>query len=300
MDQEDLSLEQFAKILDQFPDIRYLELQGEGEPLIHPQFFAMVDLACQRGIHLSFITNGSLFTEQNVQKILDRPIASIRISLETTNLERFKQIRGGSLSQVERGIRRLLDDRQRRGLPHPSVGLAVTLLASTLADLPAIFQFYRDLGMDGGIAIQSLNSMPHYAQVYSPALQGEYLLREKHEKDYQLYMGSPLNQAIVQERSPIAHFYDLLFQPTPEEQALGKLCQCPWLRSGIAVDRHGRLTPCCLIKGEYWSLGQLGEGSGEAVQIQRQALAQMLAQGQIPEPCQGCKVAQGIVGTGVR
>lgn len=295
MDQSDLYLEQFQKFLDLFPEIQYMELQGEGEPLINPQFFEMADLASQRDIHISFITNGSLLTIQNVQKILNSNIASIRISLETTNPVKFQQIRGGSLENVQRGITRLLTERSRLGLTRPSVGIALTVLASTLQDLPNIFQFYTDLGMDGGIAIQSLNRMPQYSQFYSQQFQGEYLERKQHEAEYQRYMSSKVVQKIWQEKSTIAHFYDQLFKPTPEEQTQGKLTNCPWLRSGINFDRHGRLTPCCMVKGESWSFGKLTELSKEELLQQRAALAQELIQGQIPEPCQGCKIAQGII-----
>lgn len=295
MDQSDLSLDKFKKFLDLFPEIQYMELQGEGEPLIHPQFFEMVEIASQKGIHISFITNGSLLTPQNVQRILNSNIAAVRISLETTDPAKFKQIRGGSLENVQKGIARLLMERSRLGLTYPSVGIALTVLASTLQDLPKIFQFYMDLGMDGGIAIQSLNRMPQYSQFYSQQIQGEYLEREQHEAEYQRYMSSEDIQKIWQEKSAIAHFYDQLFEPTPEEQAQGKLTNCPWLRSGINLDRHGRLTPCCMVKGESWSFGTLLELSKEELLQKRTALAQELTQGQIPEPCQGCKIAQSII-----
>lgn len=295
MDQSDLSLEQFQKFLDLFPEIQYMELQGEGEPLIHPQFFEMAALASQRRIHISFITNGSLLTIQNVQRILENNIASVRISLETTNPAKFKQIRGGSLENVRAGITRLLTERSRLGLTHPSVGIALTVLASTLQDLPKIFQFYIDLGMDGGVAIQSLNRMPQYSQFYSQTMQEEYLEREQHEVEYQRYMNSEVVRKVWQEKSAIAHFYDELFKPTPEEQAQGRLTNCPWLRSGINLDRHGRLTPCCMVKGESWSFGKLMELSKEELLQQRAVLAQELTQGHIPEPCQGCKIAQAII-----
>lgn len=295
MDQSDLSLEKFQQFLDQFPHINYLELQGEGEPLLHPRFFDMVALASARGIHVSFISNGSLLTAENVRRILEGKIDSVRISLETTHPARFKQIRGGSFEKVQRGIERLLAERSRSGLARPSVGIALTVLASTLQDLPDIFQFYTSLGMDGGIAIQGLNRMPQYDRFYGEDIQAEYLERERHGEEYQRHMSSELVQRIFQEKSAIPHFYDELFKPTPQEQALGRLKNCPWLRSGINIDRHGRLTPCCMVKGETWSFGMFTELSTEDFLQQRAALAQELTQGRIPQPCQGCKIAQGIV-----
>ena len=38
MEQSDLPFQRFAAALDSYPGIRHIELQGEGEPLLHPRF----------------------------------------------------------------------------------------------------------------------------------------------------------------------------------------------------------------------------------------------------------------------
>ena len=295
MDQSNLSLSKFKQVLDLFPDIQHLELQGEGEPLIHPEFFEMIDLASEREINLSFITNGSLLTDANIQKILNSNITSIRISLETADPEKFQKIRGGSFAVVEKGISRLITARFQRRLAKPSVGFAVTVLASTLSDLPSIFELYCRLGLDGGIAIQALNKMPQYTQSYGEMMQTEYLIREQHQVEYQTYMTSAIVQKIWQEKSPYTHFYDELFKPRPADLEKGKLAVCPWLEEGINIDRHGRVTPCCMVKGESWSFGTLENLDRETILRERSKLADQLKAGQIPDPCQDCHIAAGIV-----
>jgi MoaA/NifB/PqqE/SkfB family radical SAM enzyme len=295
MDQSDLSLQQFQQILELFPEIHHLELQGEGEPLIHSDFFAMVELATANQIQVSCITNGSLFSEATIQRILNSQMTSIRISIETINPEKFKAIRGGSLAIVEQGIQRLMAARQQRGQQQPSIGLAVTVLASTLADLPNIFQWYDRLGLDGGIAIQGLNKISQYAQYYDDAMQEEYLVYEQHGAEYQQHMSRSIVQKIWQTKSPYTHFYDELFKPTPADLAQGKLTACPWLESGIYVDRHSRITPCCMVKGETWSFGTLATLDRETILLEREKLATQLKSGEIPIPCQGCHIAAGIV-----
>ena len=47
----------FTRLLDQFPDLEELQLQGLGEPMMHPRFFDMVELAASRGIRVSTNTN---------------------------------------------------------------------------------------------------------------------------------------------------------------------------------------------------------------------------------------------------
>ena len=71
LDQNDLSLDTFRHTLDLLPDLERLEIHGEGEPLMHPDFFEMARLARERGIRLSTITNGSLFSAERIDRILE-------------------------------------------------------------------------------------------------------------------------------------------------------------------------------------------------------------------------------------
>ena len=47
----------FTRLLEQFPGLEELQLQGLGEPMMHPRFFDMVTLAVSRGIRVSTNTN---------------------------------------------------------------------------------------------------------------------------------------------------------------------------------------------------------------------------------------------------
>ena len=67
LDQSDLALATFDALLDQLPDVEHLELQGEGEPLMHTDFFAMAERARARGIEVSTITNGSFFGDASCE-----------------------------------------------------------------------------------------------------------------------------------------------------------------------------------------------------------------------------------------
>src|SRR2546422_375122 len=69
MPQEDIGYEAFERTLASFPGVAHLELQGEGESLMHPRFFDMILLARKRGARVSFISNGSYFSPEVIEKI---------------------------------------------------------------------------------------------------------------------------------------------------------------------------------------------------------------------------------------
>ena len=88
-------------------------------------------------VKISMISNGSL--------------------LKSADDEHFRQIRGGKLEKVRRGISDLLDARNARGLAEPVIGLAVTVLRSTVPALvQPIITFYRAMRLDAGVVLQTL------------------------------------------------------------------------------------------------------------------------------------------------
>ena len=115
MEQQDISVAQFQAVLQAAPNLAHIELQGEGESLMHPHFFEMAQAARARGIKVSLISNGSYLNPQSVTQLLDLGIEKISISLESAESETFRRIRGGKLEKVVRGVTELMTQRRARG-----------------------------------------------------------------------------------------------------------------------------------------------------------------------------------------
>lgn len=282
MEQSDLPLERFVAALEAYPGLQHLELQGEGEPLLHPQFLDMVELARARGIQVSFITNGSLLSDAVIDRILELAPEKIAVSMESAEPGLFQEIRGGKLEKVIRGLETLMARRRRRGLERPCVGLAVTVMKRTRNELPAIRRLYERLGLDGGITVQSLQTMDSYLQHYDQELRSELLSAAEKAELFAQAKAAPMP------RSSVSGFYDQLlrgFRPTQR--------RCPWLERGLYVNAQGHVTACCMIKDTArHAFGRLGETSVEAVLARRSAMRDELAGGRMPEACRGCTVAQ--------
>ena len=195
MPQRNMPLEQFEQTLRSFNELRHVELQGEGEPMLHPKFFEMAEMI--RPLHpqakISLITNGSMFSVEAVERILDIGFHKLSVSIESPDPEAFAEIRGGKLTKVLDGIRLLLDRRRQRrsgvasragGVENgasplgatgrhavsttgPAVGFAITVLRRTIHELPRLLDLYDELGLDGGITLQPLQTMRAYAEHYS-------------------------------------------------------------------------------------------------------------------------------------
>ena len=297
MDQSDLSFEAFEEILARFPDLEHLELHGEGEPMMHPRIFDMVKVARDRGIKVTSITNGSHFTPQRIEAILDSGIEHLFISIESAIEEEFKDIRGGNLGKVCEGIRALLAARQARGVRLPALGFAVTVLKRTIDALPRIVELYNALGMDGGISLHMLNTMTSYTTSYTRGMATQLL--------------GPLEQALawtryarIVEREAVAgggvHFSDQIFGQMADggptrKRRVKEYRSCSWLDHGLYVNRHGRSSGCARIKkSEAFGFGAVSGAGIEAIVASRDRMAERVRAGEVPEACEGCFIAESI------
>lgn len=95
--------ELFCKIIDdigEFPDkLKVLRINGQGEPLLNPDFCKMVAYAKNKQVAdwIETITNGSCLSPTLNQNLADSGINRIRISIESLSSEGYKDIANANL-----------------------------------------------------------------------------------------------------------------------------------------------------------------------------------------------------------
>jgi len=132
------------------PDVRYVELYGEGEPFLNPRFFELAGRVTGRGLRASVSTNGSLYPD------------------------RFRAVRTGKLGQVLEGIRRLRPRRQERASAG-CLGITASIEPRSTDTMSRLIDLCGALGLDGGLGYQPLNPAPSYADRYPTRLRGEIM-----------------------------------------------------------------------------------------------------------------------------
>lgn len=282
MAQGDIDYDLFLKILKDYHEIRYLQLYGEGEPLLHPRFFSMARQAADRGIKVSTITNGSLL---DAEKILASGLYSLHISLESASPGTFRKIRGGDLNNIVNNIRTLMRMRNEKKSATPYVGLAVTIIRETMNDLDRIFKLYQDLALDGGIIFQPLNEMNSYKMNYNDGINSQ-ALRDSDLKDInkRLENNKLLKQIVKERRLESTYFQTLRRNFNPERDG------CPWLQHSLFVNFQGHALPCSMIKDiRMHSFGRIGIDPKESILKKREDMKGRLLSGDIPKACHNCR-----------
>ena len=147
----DLAFEDYKKILAQFPHVMHLCLNGFGEPLMHPQFFDIVEYTKRERpwCKITIYSNGMLLDETKARRLIGGGIADINISIDAATAPIYQRVRrGGKLDVVHDNVRRLMRLRADRGARFPRVGLNFVMLNENEGELTTFVDQAADLGVD--------------------------------------------------------------------------------------------------------------------------------------------------------
>lgn len=89
---------------------QYIRYTGEGEPLIHPRLFEMLEYAVAKsGVTISLTTNGTLLTAKRINQLLATGVQIVDISLDAYTPETYAKIRvNGNLDVTRSNVLNLL------------------------------------------------------------------------------------------------------------------------------------------------------------------------------------------------
>ena len=91
---DELDTAQVFSVLDQLLDhqVPYLSFSG-GEPMLHPQFFNMVEHVCARGAQLKIETNGHYLSTENCARLKELGVKAVQVSLDGATAPSFQRMR---------------------------------------------------------------------------------------------------------------------------------------------------------------------------------------------------------------
>jgi len=243
MQQEDITVENFAQVLDNFPTVKTIALVGEGEPLMHKGFFDMAHIAKDHNVRVMIISNGSTLSQSIVKKLCEAEIAYIGISIDSIDPEVFASSRiDGKLEQIWQGIQRLREYRDANGFQYPKIGLKGTLFSYNKEELPSIVTMAKSYGVEIFESFQALNPMSTYLPIYPE----ESLSEVEHIDEVANIIQQDSLQA-TEQLLPFAEFCateGIEIDKNGSANNVRKNCDEQWVYALLSGD----ITPCCQIK----------------------------------------------------
>ena len=144
----DMSWNLFRSIVDQLPDLARAVLHGVGEPMLVSDLPRMVGYLKDRGIYVLFNTNGTVLSERNGRALIAAGLDELRVSLDASNRESFKAVRGRDyFNRIVRNVRAFRELQEREGHTRPQVSAWLTGLKETISELPAFVKLAAEIGV---------------------------------------------------------------------------------------------------------------------------------------------------------
>ncbi len=243
-----MSWETFTSLLDGFPDLQKLHLQGLGEPMMHPRFFEMVSYAADRGISVTTNSNLTLLNPERTERLVRSGLETIFFSIDGSTRETYERIRKRAhFDRVVKNVQLLLNTRRRLGMNAPALRIVMVIMRQNLHELPELVR------MAHGWSAEEM-FVQHLSHDFGePTLPDEYRPMRDYIAAQSLAHEDP--QRIAQyfgEARQVAASLGLklrLPRTTPKRYADGtpgrQRCDWPW--TGAYISYQGYMMPCCMV-----------------------------------------------------
>ena len=228
----DMNFDDFKKIIDQFPYLTTVRLQGLGESFLNPDLFKMISYLKQKGMTVGFADNGSLLKKETVKKVLNLKVNYIALSLDTLNSEKYKEIRGVDLfTKVQKNIEFLVAERNKNP-KYKETRLIINMVVNyeNFHELLDMIEYAKKLGFEEVIVStpQSKYSkdQQNYIKGTSNSIQNDQSFRE-------------MENLVI--KKAIQYGITLNFNRLDPIYAY----KCLWNFNTTYITWDGYLTPCC-------------------------------------------------------
>lgn len=221
----------YEDIIEQLKsNLTYLLLYFQGEPMMVPGFFKLVEYARQNNIYTATSTNGHFLDEENARQIVESGLDRLIVSIDGTDQSTYEQYRkGGDLEKVKAGVSNLVRWKKELRSSNPFIIIQFLVFKNNEHQIPGIRQMARELQADR-LELKS-------AQVYD------------YQNDVELIPSNPKYARYIKGK-------DDLWQL---KKPIRNRCSRMW--SGAVLTWDGRVVPCCFDKDASHQMGSL-EDSG--------------------------------------
>jgi radical SAM protein with 4Fe4S-binding SPASM domain len=292
-----MSYETYCGLVDGFPALTELHLQGLGEPLMHPRFFDMVRYAAARAIEVSTNTNMTVLSERRAEECVTSGLARVHVSLDGASPETYEYIRvRARFDRVMRNLRRLSDTKARLAGATPEIRLVAVAMRRNLSELPGLVRLARELGIDQ-LSVQHLchdfgeSSLPEKYRPMRAFVDAETLLNEDPERVRRFFdeARAAADALGVSLRLPNV-------RPRGHDAAVPGRSRCDWPWRGAYVSYAGEAMPCCMVATpDRINFGNMAKDGVAAVwsNADYADFRRRLESDEPPEICRSCAVYNG-------
>lgn len=287
----------FTELIGQFPGLEELQLQGLGEPMMHPRFFDMVEYAVGRGVRVGSNTNATYLNARRAERAVTSGLGDLHISIDGATAETYESIRVRSnFDRVIANVERLTATRRRLGSSTPRIRMVVVAMRENLQEFPDLVRLAKRLEIDE-VFVQHLchdfgeSTLPARYEPMREFVDAETLTRADPEEVARCFTEA---RRVATELGVDLRLPRVNPRPHPPGTPGPQRCDWPW--RGAYVSYQGLSMPCCMVSTpDRIQLGDMAARGVEAVWNgpEYQAFRDALSSENPPEVCRSCAIYSG-------
>lgn len=275
---QDMTFEEFESLRSLFNFVIEAKIHGMGEPLLHKEFFNMVEYFKSYSIWTRTSINGSLLlANNNIEKLVKSSLGEIQISLDGATKETYEKIRvRANFEKVTKGIIELNSacESYNRKLTR----MWVVLQKNNIHELSAFVELAKELKFKKLTFSLSLNDW------------GQELWRDKNGSKG-IALESTIDKIKDLFQKSIDNGLEISLWQQANKYSVNKGLQdlCPWIFDRTYITSDMRLTPCAIIGNpEITDLGGASDVLNSWNSEKYISFRKLHLTGAIPNECTSC------------
>ena len=266
-----LSINDFKQILNQFPNLLRVKVQGMGEPFLHDQSIVMLEELEKREISAVTTSNGQLLTDELQERLSKLTKSRLFFSIDGGNKEIFEKIRiKGNFEKVTGNIKSLMSKN-----PNSDVVLWAVITKENIDDYKSIIELTKSLG------VKNLVFQTFLTNWGKDEMDEVIDTKNMQKQDIEL---------ITKKSLEIAKELDINLEIFKEDyMSRKKPCDWPW--QSMFIDSAGYVVPCCVLAdSQTLNFGNVFEKSIKEIwnSDQYKEFRRMHRDFEIPDVCKIC------------
>lgn len=285
---QNLSLNALRELVDGIPNLRWINLTGEGTSILNPEFNDMVRYVKSKGIYLDFSHDFARLPESTMREWIECGVDRIYWSVDGVTKETYEQIRvGADFETVCDSVRRFVQMKKEMKSPLPEICFRFCFFKHNVHEVGKIPDFLAKL----------VDDVSDYGD--EPSINIVALLEFAETKNWAVEIAPDVVRR-TDEASKCWGFTNYWSHPTHIEMGKPPLDYCTfWSEPYVMITGH--LVPDCGVmmsnsrkKLEELAFGNIYEQSLREIwnssKYKRFRKMVVNPKGKVPKVCLGCRV----------
>ncbi len=176
---ERLTFEQFKKIVDQFPRLKWINITGEGTGFLNPDFLKIIEYLRSKDISVNFVDEFDFLDEEKARKLIELGVNCIWISMDGATKETYEKIKVGcNFEKAINNIKTLLKLKKELASPFPTLCFRFVVNKLNYQEMPKMVELvhsFGDLGEGSKLEFVGLLTFKEIEKYYLPEVPKEIL-----------------------------------------------------------------------------------------------------------------------------